>query len=38
MKNIKYIISDNVKLYRGKQKLTQFVLAKKQLDFPFSAI
>ena len=29
MKDIKYIIADNVKLYRKKQNLTQFELAEK---------
>mgnify|MGYP004465628531 CR=1 FL=1 len=29
MKDIKYIIADNVKLYRRKQNLTQFALAEK---------
>ncbi len=29
MKDIKYIIADNVRLYRKKQKLTQFELAEK---------
>ena len=29
MKDIKYIIADNVKLYRKKQNLTQFEIAEK---------
>ena len=29
MKDIRYIIADNVKLYRKKQNLTQFELAEK---------